>query len=354
MNASGNANTAHAVAGSSHASAPSPQVEIQSSPYGRGFRQCLAYVRSEAAGEVEGILGPRSLSWAIYRENALFAGGSRALLLQLAHPAVAEGVLQHSDFLTDPIGRARHTYSAMNRLLFGDLQAALLTAQNVFAIHARAHGVIQQETSAQMAGWPYHANDPKSRLWVYATMFDTFLLVYQGLIRRLSHEEKECFYQEGKLLIALNGVPLSMIPPDLNAFEGYFQQMLTGTTLEVGVTARAICASLFQVPSAPARVGAILPAGLLPSSLRQAYGLRWTSRQQRIFPVLWQLLRHTLVRLPPMLRFSPAYHLAMARIAYAQGMRPAISSRLIQSLGRIAPLPFDLLAAPGSQPTPRS
>src|SRR6516225_9081432 len=49
----------------------------------------LTRVRAAAAGGVQGVFGPRSLTWQIDRESAIFFGTGRALLLQLAHPWVA-------------------------------------------------------------------------------------------------------------------------------------------------------------------------------------------------------------------------------------------------------------------------
>src|SRR5690348_745130 len=43
----------------------------------------LVMVRSAAAGEPAGIFGPKSVSWRLDREAAVFLGAGRALLLQL-------------------------------------------------------------------------------------------------------------------------------------------------------------------------------------------------------------------------------------------------------------------------------
>ena len=57
-----------------------------------------------------GLYGPGSESWRLGREAMLLLGaGPRALLLQLAHPLVAEGVDQHSDFRADPWARLAGT-----------------------------------------------------------------------------------------------------------------------------------------------------------------------------------------------------------------------------------------------------
>jgi uncharacterized protein (DUF2236 family) len=43
----------------------------------------------------------------------LLAAGGRALLMQVAHPKVAAGVAQHSDFQKDPFARLHRTMAAM-------------------------------------------------------------------------------------------------------------------------------------------------------------------------------------------------------------------------------------------------
>jgi uncharacterized protein (DUF2236 family) len=48
----------------------------------------LKRVRAAAAGAAQGVFGPRSLTWQIDRESAIFFGAGRALLLQLGHPWV--------------------------------------------------------------------------------------------------------------------------------------------------------------------------------------------------------------------------------------------------------------------------
>ena len=52
---------------------------------------------------IPGLYGPDSEAWYLNREAMLLLGaGPRALLLQIAHPAVAAGVNDHSDFRADP------------------------------------------------------------------------------------------------------------------------------------------------------------------------------------------------------------------------------------------------------------
>ena len=67
-----------------------------------------------------GLYGPGSEAWRLNREAALLLGaGPRALLLQIAHPLVAEGVDQHSDFRADPWARLAGTLRSYLRIVYG-------------------------------------------------------------------------------------------------------------------------------------------------------------------------------------------------------------------------------------------
>jgi uncharacterized protein (DUF2236 family) len=71
----------------------------------------LSQVRAAAAGSSSGVFGPRSMTWQVDRESAIFFGAGRALLLQLAHPWVAAAIQQHSDtFILDGVRNARLEY----------------------------------------------------------------------------------------------------------------------------------------------------------------------------------------------------------------------------------------------------
>ncbi len=59
------------------------------------------------ADPVLGFYGPGTAMWRINREAVLLGAGPAALLLQIAHPHVAEGVAHHSDFEADPWRRLR-------------------------------------------------------------------------------------------------------------------------------------------------------------------------------------------------------------------------------------------------------
>jgi uncharacterized protein (DUF2236 family) len=55
-----------------------------------------------------GYYGPDSTTWKIVSEAVLTLAGTRAVLMQLAHPLVAMGVSVHSSYMTDPLGKQQH------------------------------------------------------------------------------------------------------------------------------------------------------------------------------------------------------------------------------------------------------
>lgn len=78
-----------------------------------------------------GIYGPGSVSWRVNRDQLMLLGGGRALLLQLAHPKVAAGVFEHSDFRDDPMKRLRRTLDATLALIFGTTEEAGRAARGI-------------------------------------------------------------------------------------------------------------------------------------------------------------------------------------------------------------------------------
>jgi uncharacterized protein (DUF2236 family) len=56
----------------------------------------------ELPGEAEGLFRDGGWLRRVASEQVVLLGGGRALLLEVAHPLVAAGVAQHSDFRRDP------------------------------------------------------------------------------------------------------------------------------------------------------------------------------------------------------------------------------------------------------------
>src|SRR4051794_4539106 len=170
-----------------------------------------------------GLFGPGSLTWRVNREGVLLLGGGRALLLQVAHPLVAAGAAQHSNYREDPFGRLYRTPDTVTTVVFGSTPEAKEAAARLHRGHTRVKGTADD-------GTPYLATDPDLIMWAHATLVDTAPLVYENYVGPLSMEQKGRYYEEQKLLGEQYGVPCDQQPSTSGDFNEYFDQTVHGGT----------------------------------------------------------------------------------------------------------------------------
>jgi uncharacterized protein (DUF2236 family) len=106
-----------------------------------------------------GFFGPTSMTWQVSRESVLFLGAGRALLLQLAHPWVANAIAEHSQTLVDRIGRFHRTFDVTFTIIFGTLDQAVGAALRLHRRHAAIHGVLPTAIGTFAEGSTYRANE---------------------------------------------------------------------------------------------------------------------------------------------------------------------------------------------------
>src|SRR5512140_3565938 len=91
-----------------------------------------------------GLYGPGTEAWRLNREAMLLLGaGPRALLLQLAHPLVAEGVAQHSDFRADPWSRLAATLRSYLRIVYASRAGAMAEISHLNRLHRSITGEVE-------------------------------------------------------------------------------------------------------------------------------------------------------------------------------------------------------------------
>ena len=226
-------------------------------------------------------------------EPAIGFGAGRALLLQLAHPAVAQGVEDHSEFKKNPFKRLQGTLEAVYGVVFGSRELADGIGRRIQWIHSF------------ITGPGYTANEPSNLMWVHATLCDTALLCYETLLEPLSPEDAETYYQEMKQVALLFGVPLEAQPETLADFRAYMDDQLARIELTpVGVE---LCRFILDpelplklhVPTRPLlRLQAQFTLGMLPERIRQQLGVTWTADDQASLE-RWQARTRRLFRLTP-------------------------------------------------------
>src|SRR2546423_9219080 len=147
-----------------------------------------------------GILAVDSVARRLNRELFLLLGGTAALLMQVAHPLVAAGVEQHSDFQRDPIGRLRRTLNTTLAVVFAEPDEARAALRRI----DRRHGSVRGSTAE---GQAYDARDPALLLWVQATLVLTSLRLYEAVAGRLAPADREAYWQETRPIAQALGIP---------------------------------------------------------------------------------------------------------------------------------------------------
>lgn len=293
----------------------------------------LAEVRVAAAGQAEGVFGPKSVTWAVDREASVFLGAGRAMLLQLAHPWVAAAISTQSRTLEDPIGRFHRTFDVVFSMVFGTLDHAQKMARRLHRLHASVEGVLPEAAGPFPAGSAYRANDAAALRWVQATLADTSVLVHEQVFGPLSPAELDAFHRESRLFAGLFGIPAGMLGPDWASARAYVEEMCASDVLTVTPEARRLARALLA--GAGSRLAApgwyrALTAHLLPERLRRDFGfdhgpaeIRAAERALAASRLLWP-------RLPARLRLVGPYQEALSRLEGRPG--PDAPTRLLNRL----------------------
>lgn len=272
-------------------------------------RLCVAR-GAEAVDPHRSLFGPQSIVWQVNREAVLLLGGGRALLLQVAHPLVAAGVVDHSHFRHDPLTRLRRTLELMLTITFADAASAIRAVRDIERVHARVHGVLKSDIGPFPRGTPYDANDPQLLFWVHATLVDTALMVYERYVTPLSARQRTRYYEESKISARLMGIPEQLVPPRLADFLKYMSDMIRSPVLAVGPASLEIAAAVLRPPlpsiMQPAFwLSAAVTTDLLPPALRRRYGLAAKRPQRAVAVSLERITRTLLPFLPNVVRLMP-------------------------------------------------
>jgi uncharacterized protein (DUF2236 family) len=249
---------------------------------------------------MEDLLPPDSVVRRVNAEPVVLFGAGRALLLQVAQPAVAQAVADHDDFPRNMFRRLRGTFDAMYSVVFGS--AALATAVGT-RIHARHEGVI---------GATYRANDVENLVWVHATLCDSALAAYQRFGRALPPADVDRYLDEMKAIAELFGVPRGALPVTARDFHDYVD--MTVASLSITDVGRRLASHIVAPPFAFPVALPLTPAltlhrlvaiGTLPEQLRTEFEFGWSAAEQRLLDVTAAASRAAFAATPRGLRVAP-------------------------------------------------
>lgn len=263
-------------------------------------------------------LGPESLLWRWAGDARIgFLAGTIGLL-QLMHPAIGAGVLEHSDFFRDPTGRIERSLPRILGVVY-DGPAADATGRTVRDFHRGITGV-------DAAGRRYHALDPETFWWAHATFqFMAEQVADRFDTHRLTGPEREQLYAEGVEWYRRYGVSDRAVPADRAAFQVAWDAYCT-EVLEINEAVEWVLHAinhprrvrlpgllhhadpLFRIPVVrqlaiePVRITAI---GGLPAVVRERFGIPWHRRDQMELDALELAVQRGWWLVPPTVRWHP-------------------------------------------------
>ena len=225
-------------------------------------------------------------------EAILLVGGARAILLQLAHPAVGRGVAEHSDFAQRPLDRLHGTLTYLYVIKFGTPEEVARIARRVGEAHR------------PVVGEGYDARDPALQVWVAATIYDTAVRMHEFVFGALTPAEAQYMLDDSAVVATTLGVPRTDWPATAQLFAQYW----AGVPLRVEQPALDVAHALLHPARGPLWMRALMPAvrlvtaGLLDEQLREAYGLPFDERK---YARLVRFARAVYPRLPRAVRHAP-------------------------------------------------
>src|SRR5258708_39617106 len=88
---------------------------------------------------------PTGMVHRLHRERLLILfGGQRALLMQIAHPLVAQGVLDYSSVKKDPFKRLNRTLQLTQSFIFGTNEEVAQAAEKINRVHRAVKGSLNE------------------------------------------------------------------------------------------------------------------------------------------------------------------------------------------------------------------
>ena len=274
------------------------------------------------------VFAPDSAMWKIVRHRSLLLHGPAAAVLQIAHPRVGLGVMEHSRFADSPLGRLERTLIAVNTIAFGTYGEAAAAARQV----ARRHSTVSGDAAAhQVPGPPRYSVDELDLLmWVVATLVWSAVGGYERTVGTLADDEKENFYREMRVFGTFFGLPRDYGPQTYREYERYLESTLADPLIGSHEVSRRVAWTIAR-PRRPWWLRLTGPAiafiysEIIPEPVRGRLGFRRTAYSRFAYRAATVTLRLFERVAPDLLRFDPYYRRARKRLD--SGLSPAPFAR---------------------------
>jgi uncharacterized protein (DUF2236 family) len=187
-----------------------------------------------------GLFGPDAVCWRVHADLAsMMVGGISALLLQMLHPLALAGVVDHSNFRHDLLGRLRRTAFFVAGTTYGSRRDAERLIARVRKVHSTVVGTAPD-------GRAYAADDPALLTWVHVAEVSSFLRGYLRYVDdTLSPARQDRYYDETALVAESLGA--RNVPRTSAAVDAYLAAIRP--ELAVSERTREVAAILLDAPA---------------------------------------------------------------------------------------------------------
>lgn len=267
-------------------------------------------------------LDSSTLLWR-YADQRMGLTGLTAGLLQLMHPGIGAGVVDHSDFFNDPWDRVIRSIPQIMAVVYGG-DAAEAAGRRVRNHHRRIRGTDE-------LGRPYDGLDPETYWWAHATFQHSVHQVAERFShRRMTPELREQLYREGVEWYRRYDVSMAPVPPSYPTFATKWSVVCTAELEMTRAAERVLDMSLHgraeHLPGLPewtvplqrtivTPIFRLTQIGGLPKIVRDRFDIPWTLSDQVELDLLERLVRRTWGYLPPSVRLTPEGAAGRAREA---------------------------------------
>src|SRR6266568_5232597 len=169
--------------------------------------------------------GDRTLTTRVLQERILILAWGSALLLHVAEPRIAQGVAEHSIFLSDPsrrMDRLLSTADTMLKLLLGSPDDVGAAADRINGIHDRVHGRLREAHPLRLVDTSYSAHDAELLAWVHVALHVTLLRAFEALVEPFTELERDSYCRGVACVGPLLGIPERLLPGDAATLRAFF------------------------------------------------------------------------------------------------------------------------------------
>lgn len=250
----------------------------------------------------------------VHREQVMILAGGRALLLMAAHPVVFEGFFAATSAKGDPFARLERTAVVLEKISYKPRSEADKATAFVRKMHRSATGTLPKAAGRFPAGTPYSAADPDLLFWVWGSLVDSCLLVYERYVGSMSDDEKQSYWEDQRFVGKQFGIPYKTMPKRYEGLHEYVESVVESGDLFVTEDALDTAKNVILKPPIPATLPLLREAvnqtsiGLLPPAVRDLYGFSWDPIRGVALGIGQEYLRRVAVPLAPsVFRHTPQW-----------------------------------------------